>query len=238
MNTVMEAAGGPINPLARRAPLIIIVGADKGGVGKTTIARALMDYLPRCGKTVRPFDTEPGGVLRRFFPDASPLNLSSVSGQMQVVDAAKGDAVTLVDARAGALTPILDAFHRIDLLADVKSGALNLLVLHVVGPSVASSEEIRPIVTKLEGANLVRVNVRTNADAVFAPVVPGEVTIEIPTLEEDAYAAVDNSNAAFLAFAGDQSKSRVLRGYVRAWLGDVFAAFDRAGIASMVKDAA
>ena len=26
-------------------PLIIMVGADKGGIGKTTVTRALIDYL-------------------------------------------------------------------------------------------------------------------------------------------------------------------------------------------------
>lgn len=235
--TVMEAAGGPTSPPRRRAPLIILVGADKGGVGKTTISRVLMDYLPKRGVQVRAFDTEAGeGVLRRFFPEIEQLNLGSVQGQMKVVDAAKGDSVTLVDARAGALSPILTAFHRIDLLQDVRTGALNLLVLHVVGSSVASSREIEPVIESLKGASLIRVNCKTNADAAFAPQVPGEVTIEVPNLEEEAYAAVDKADASFSSFAADAAQSRVLRGYVRAWIADVFAAFDRAGIGSMVKE--
>ena len=37
---------------------VILVGADKGGVGKTTLSRALVDYLGRKGVSVRCFDTE------------------------------------------------------------------------------------------------------------------------------------------------------------------------------------
>src|SRR5471032_1677793 len=48
-------------------PAVILVGADKGGVGKTTVARALADYLTGKNITTRAFDTEsPRGTLKRF----------------------------------------------------------------------------------------------------------------------------------------------------------------------------
>ena len=242
--TVAEAAGyndtpGPHpSPTRRRAPLIIIIGAVKGGVGKTMVTRALVDYLAKYGVQIRAFDTEPGdvGVLKRFYSAAEILNAGTVPGQMKVIDSAKGDAITVVDARAGLLGPMLKAFHRIDLLTDVRSGALNLLVLHVVGSSVASAGEIRPVIDALKGASLVRVNNKIAPDSEFAPDQPGEITLGIPNLEESAVAAVDQANAGFAAFAGDANQSRVLRGYVRAWLADVHAAFDRAGISGMLKE--
>ncbi len=39
-------------------PLLILVGADKGGVGKTTTSRALLDFLARRNVLARAFDTE------------------------------------------------------------------------------------------------------------------------------------------------------------------------------------
>ena len=39
-------------------PTLILVGADKGGVGKTTISRSLMDYFSRKNILTRAFDTE------------------------------------------------------------------------------------------------------------------------------------------------------------------------------------
>ena len=37
---------------------LIVVGADKGGVGKTTLSRVLIDYLQTQGIAVRAFDVE------------------------------------------------------------------------------------------------------------------------------------------------------------------------------------
>src|SRR4051812_44434897 len=48
-------------------PAVILVGADKGGVGKTTISRAILDYLAAKSIPARAFDTEsPRGALHRF----------------------------------------------------------------------------------------------------------------------------------------------------------------------------
>src|SRR5207253_7093542 len=50
-------------------PTVILVGADKGGVGKTIVARTLLDYLVANNVPARAFDTEaPKGTLKRFHP--------------------------------------------------------------------------------------------------------------------------------------------------------------------------
>ncbi len=50
-------------------PAVILVGADKGGVGKTTVSRALLDYFIAHNIPTRAFDTEsPKGTLKRFHP--------------------------------------------------------------------------------------------------------------------------------------------------------------------------
>ena len=50
-------------------PTLILVGADKGGVGKTTVSRILLDYFARKNVLTRAFDTEnPRGSLKRFYP--------------------------------------------------------------------------------------------------------------------------------------------------------------------------
>ena len=36
-------------------PTVILIGADKGGVGKTTVARTLVDYLTAQGIPLRAF---------------------------------------------------------------------------------------------------------------------------------------------------------------------------------------
>lgn len=39
-------------------PVVIVVGADKGGVGKTTVSRTLLDYFSTNNVQTRAFDTE------------------------------------------------------------------------------------------------------------------------------------------------------------------------------------
>ena len=39
-------------------PTVILIGADKGGVGKTTVARTLLDYFSAHEVPARAFDTE------------------------------------------------------------------------------------------------------------------------------------------------------------------------------------
>jgi len=55
-------------------PALILVGADKGGVGKTTVARTLLDYFTAHNVPTRTFDTEtPKGTLKRFHRNVSEV---------------------------------------------------------------------------------------------------------------------------------------------------------------------
>ena len=65
-------------------PSVIIVGADKGGVGKTTVARTLLDYFTAHQIPARAFDTEaPRGTLKRFHPAATHVvDINLVSDQI------------------------------------------------------------------------------------------------------------------------------------------------------------
>ena len=65
-------------------PAVILVGADKGGVGKTTVSRALLDYLAANNILARAFDTEhPRGTLKRFHPGQTEIvDITSTQDQM------------------------------------------------------------------------------------------------------------------------------------------------------------
>src|SRR5450755_3492736 len=73
--------GVPIAPLIESfegtimaKPVVIVVGTDKGGVGKTTVSRTLLDYFDGNNIPTRAFDTEsPRGTLKRFHPDVTEI---------------------------------------------------------------------------------------------------------------------------------------------------------------------
>jgi MinD-like ATPase involved in chromosome partitioning or flagellar assembly len=88
-------------------PAVILVGADKGGVGKTTVSRTLLDYFASRKVPTRAFDTEcPRGTLNRFHPDITDVvDVTSVPDQMKIFDTIESSAaqITLIDVRAGLM---------------------------------------------------------------------------------------------------------------------------------------
>ena len=203
-------------------PSVYIVGADKGGVGKTTITRALIDYLDASGVPNRAFDTEsdvPGGVLKRFYGDRVEIvDLTDSDGQMKVFDTLNALSATVIDIRAALLSPTLTLLSEIGML-DSDRYAIN--VLHVLGNTQTSIDEIKPVAERLAaGARHIVVGNRTNATKFAFP--PG--ALDIPTLGAAAYEAVDKASMPFSAFA-KSDPSLVMRGSVNTWLSRVFAQF-------------
>ena len=225
-------------------PLVIMTGADKGGVGKTTVSRALLDYLQARKVVPRVFDTEsPGGDLVRFAPAAQIVDMNEVADQMRVFDVAEG--VTVVDVRAGMMSPILSALDQVNLLDDVRKGAMKLVLLHVLGPTPTSLNEIGEA-ARMIGGGAAHFIVKNNIDkdsfaewdkaptyaALLRDAAPR--TIDVPQLVKPARDAIQLNGLSFAGFARDPQQSRMLRGYVLAWLGAVWRDFDKVGLGAMV----
>lgn len=100
-------------------PVLIIVGADKGGVGKTMVSRCLLEYFKSKGIEARAFDTEneaPSGMLKRFYGAQTEIvDFTDSDGQMKVLDTLAG-AVTVVDIRAGLLSPTIKLLSEIGFI--------------------------------------------------------------------------------------------------------------------------
>ncbi len=227
-------------------PTLILVGADKGGVGKTTVSRCLLDYFARKNILTRAFDTEnPRGSLHRFYPTLTEIiDLNNVAHQMRVLDTMEtaNVPVTVVDLKAGNLSYSLDLFERIGVLEAARNGAFTLGLFHVVGPSIASLDEIGELSKYLQGVEYVLTRNSINETNFFEwdeatyrkyfSQIAKTQEISIPKLNEMAYEQVDVAGVTFKDFIenhavdGNQSKfSFVLRGYVRKWCSEIDAEF-------------
>src|ERR1700726_665514 len=109
-------------------PVVIVVGADKGGVGKTTVSRTLLDYFSANNVPTRAFDTEyPRGTLKRFHPDITEIvDMTATADQMKIFDTlnAVSPSVTVIDARAGLLSPALASRGDTGFLDGAKTGRI------------------------------------------------------------------------------------------------------------------
>jgi len=221
---------------------LILVGADKGGVGKTTTSRALLDFLARKNILARAFDTEnPRGTLKRFYPRITEIiDLDNVAHQMKLLDSIETSAVkvTVVDLKAGNLSNALDIFSRIGVLDAAAAGDFNLGLIHVVGPSIASLDEMGEVAPYTKDmAYVVAKNFINETNffewddstyqKYFAKLSDAK-EIEIPKLNEMAYEQVDLAGVTFSDFIANQNAkggpgkfSFVLRGYVRKWIADL-----------------
>jgi hypothetical protein len=89
-------------------PMVLMIGADKGGVGKTTIARTLLDYLAAKNTLARAFDSEfPRGTLKRLHPGVTEIvNITTAADQIKILDTltTRQIKVSVIDIRAGLLS--------------------------------------------------------------------------------------------------------------------------------------
>lgn len=218
---------------------VVIVGADKGGVGKTTVSRTILDYFKDKGRSIRAFDSEmPNGVLKRFHPVETELvDITSSDGQMMVFDMLSKQPVTLIDIRAGVLSSTLKTLADIGLMESVRKGTTRLTVLHVLGSSIASFREIAATQAAVEGAKHYLVMNHINDASFFQwseearkALATGDGQLVIPKLDELAAEHVEQLGVSFSEFCQDEVQSMVLRGKTRYWLKGLFEQYDGLGL--------
>jgi len=240
-------------------PAVIVVGADKGGVGKTTVSRTLLDYFSANNVQTRAFDTEsPRGTLKRFHPEITEIvDMTSTPDQMKIFDTLNtvSPSVTVIDVRAGLLSPALASLRDIGFLDAAKSGQITFAVFHILGPSIASLEEIAETASFMGGAKYFLVKNFINNTSFFEwdqathasyfRKFKDAIEITIPKLNEMAYEQVELASVPFLGFVANKLRSGdpanysfVLRGYVRHWLGNVWGEYDRINLNEIVTSGA
>jgi hypothetical protein len=218
-------------------PTVFLIGADKGGVGKTTVARTLIEYLTAQEISTRAFDTEsPKGALHRFHPKITEIvDVTEVSGQMRIFDTVSDSSVTVIDVRAGLLSSTLRTLRNIEFLDSAKKGQLTFVVFHILGSSIESLNEIKDLSGFARDCKYFLVKNFINETSFFEWDQPTHssyfkkfadaVEITIPKLNERAFEEIELASVPFAAFIANKDKngdianySFVLRGYVRHWL--------------------
>src|SRR3979490_2688444 len=216
-------------------PVVIVVGADKGGVGKTTVSRTLLDYFSANSGPTRAFDTEsPRGTLKRFHPDFTEIvDMTTTSDQMKIFDTlnSSGASRTLTDVRARLLSPSLASLRDIGFLDAAKSGQITFAVFHILGSSIASLDEIAETANFMQGAKNFLVKKFINNTSFFEwdqatynsyfHRIKDATELTIPKLNEMAYEQVEVASVPFLKFVANKGINDEAPNYSFALRGSV-----------------
>ena len=234
---------------------MILVGADNGGVGRTTVARSLLDFFASRRVVTHAFDTDcPGGALARFHPGISDvIDIGATRDQLKIFGAIASSSaqVIVIDVRAGLMQPTLRALRDVGAVDRANKDQLSLAVFHILGPAVASLEEIAQTAKFLGDARCVLVKNFVDEGTAFDwdqqtynsyfNRIRDAVEIKVPRLGEMACEEVERSSMPFASFIADRkgngdlvSNSFVLRGYVRHWLNNLWGEYDRVRLMDLV----
>src|SRR5437879_4023834 len=162
--------------------------------------------------------------------------------QMKIFDTrnAAEAAVTVIDVRAGLLSPTLRALRDIGFIEAAKKGQITFAVFHILGPSIASLDEIAETAAYLGDAKYFMVKNFINnthffqwdeaTHSAYFKQIKDAIEITIPKLNEMATEQVELASVPYITFIANKKQSGepasysfVLRGYVRHWPGNVCA---------------
>jgi hypothetical protein len=121
-----------------------------------------------------------------------------------------GTSVTVIDVRAGLLSPALASLRDIGFLDAAKAGQITFAVFHILGPSIASLDEIAETANFMQGAKYYLVKNFINDTQFFQwdqatynsyfHRIKDATELTIPKLNEMAYEQVEVSSVPFLKF--------------------------------------
>ena len=218
-------------------PRLIFIHGDKGGVGKSVLARALLDHYIRNDIAVDAYDSDKRNPdISRFYAKRLPVSLVDLASH-QAFDAvldrlAAGQGRALVDLAAGAG----DALHTL-VTGDVKlAGALTELnaratVVYVLSRSRPSVAGLGVALKDFQDVPADWVVVRNTyfgaadrfsryetSNARKEALARGAREIVMPELLDDLYDELDQASTPFMNAAEAGALSFTNRRRVRAWI--------------------
>lgn len=227
-------------------PRLIVTHGEKGGVGKTTVARVLADYFNSRDVPFKAFDAEgEKGQLKRFHGSQThPINVADAASVAPVLDylmEANGKRLALVDLGARSGSDLKAWLYRGGALEEADASRLGITVAYVLGGAIDSVGHLKDCYTEL-GKKTNYVLIKNLGVANKFEVYDGSKTrdeilkiggreITIPALDPAVYQSVDRASVSFAAFADNQGGKfgYTERRYCRTWLRECFVQLDEVG---------
>jgi len=227
---------------------IHFIGGEKGGVGKSLMARVLAQYLIDKQLPFLGFDTDRShGALMRFYPAfASSVAVDRIESLDGIVEAAvdQPGRHILVDLAAQTHDPLATWMEDAGVIGLADELGMKLFYWHVMDSGKDSVDLLRRLLDRFgTGLNyvLVRNQVRGSDFSVLEQsgeqaraVAMGAHIVSIKRLHESAMQKIDNTSSSFWkAKSADKDASGLGlmdRQRVKMWLRDVYRELDEVGV--------
>jgi hypothetical protein len=228
---------------------IQLIGGEKGGVGKSLVARVLAQYFIDHALPFIGFDSDRthGALLRFYAGYASPILMDNYESLDAIVEAAteNPERAILVDLAAQSnegLTQWMDDSQLLEVAAEI---GLNIRYWHVMDSGRDSVDLLRRlldryaarmkytlVLNQVRGADFRILDGSGEKERALAL---GASIVNLKRLHETTMIKIDAGSMSFWAVAnkneGDTSGLRLLeRQRVKVWLQNAFAEIAKAGV--------
>jgi hypothetical protein len=228
---------------------IHFIGGEKGGVGKSLVARVLAQYLIDHEQSFIGFDTDRShGALMRFYEGfASPVLVDRYEALDSIMEAAVADPErrVLVDLAAQTHDPLVRWMDESGVLNLADEMEIQIHYWHVMDSGKDSVDLLRKLLDRF-GKDLryvlVRNQVRGNNFTVLEQsgeqaraIELGAKVVTIKHLHDSVINKIDAANSSFWAAKNVEDKNGAPLGLmdrqrVKMWMRDVYREFDTIGV--------
>lgn len=141
---------------------VTIVASPRSRVGKTLLARLLVDYHQHEGRAVRGYDLNTGETsLAKFLPEQAAVSgVDDVQAQMALFDSlvAADDIHKVVDVGHEAFGSFFELAHRIGFAEEARRRGIAPVILFMISPDRASVDAYRDLRGRFPRATLAPVH--------------------------------------------------------------------------------
>jgi len=224
----------------------ILVCGDKGGVGKSTIARTLAEWLKsRNAQSLLLDGDDTNPTFTRYLPNAQRLLTKTTKGfEVLINNLERAEPIQIVDLGAGTSLTLVQFAEKTDFVSTCSEFAARVTFVFALAPS-ADSIGLLKILSESFGPSADYVVCRNEANSGSWSLWEGSSTrkailegyggteLTIPALDPDAYSAVDRLAAGetpltWLEASRIPEVPLVSRSYIKRWRDKTFNQFDRA----------